>query len=60
MATESIFRTIKVETPEEIEKFARALEQAEAAATDRVDTSDLYRDATEEDINAIVAAYCNV
>jgi hypothetical protein len=53
MATESIFRTIKIETPEEISRFAEALEQAEEVASDPVDTSELFSVATRDDISVM-------
>ena len=59
MATESIFVPIKIETKEEIERFAKALEQAEAVAIERTDTSELFRDATESDIAAISSILVN-
>jgi hypothetical protein len=53
MATESIFRTIKIETPEEISRFAEALEQAEEVATEPVDTSELFSVATRDDLSVM-------
>ena len=50
MATESIFVPIKIETPEEIARFAEALEAADAVATERVDTSTLFHTATKEEL----------
>ena len=50
MATESIFIPIKIETPEEIARFVKALEAADAVATERADTSGLFSMATKDEL----------
>jgi hypothetical protein len=50
MATETIFLPIKIDTPDKIERFALALEAAEADPILREDVSNLFRTPTKEEI----------
>ena len=55
MATESIFVPIKIETDEEIANFVNALEQVEADPYVIPDSSNLFHEASEEEMDNIVA-----